>query len=83
MVRLDRDTAVPGSMPPSAGRGLLHAGGKEYRYRSTLGSLQRRLDTNLFDRVHRSAAVNARRIRELTLSRKYRPQLEAWLRQPL
>jgi two-component system LytT family response regulator len=62
--------------------------------------LQRR-DPRRFVPVHRSAAVNASRIRELqppsrgdfslflkdgtelTLSRTYRSQVEAWLRQPI
>ena len=60
-----------------------------------------RLDPRRFVRIHRSAAVNTSRIRELrsishgdfslilkdgtelTLSRAYRPHLEAWLRQPI
>ena len=79
----------------------LHVAGKTYLYRSTLGSLHKRLDARKFVRVHRSIVVNANRIRELevkshgdhtvmlkdgtelTLSRKYRAELEAWLRQPL
>jgi two-component system, LytTR family, response regulator len=79
----------------------LHVGVKIYLYRSSVNQLLQRLDPRQFVRVHRSAAVNAARIRELrprshgdftvvlasgvevTMSRGYRPQLEAWLRQPL
>jgi two-component system LytT family response regulator len=79
----------------------LHAGPKTHLYRATIGQLQERLDPKRFVRVHRSAAVNTDRIRELhprthgdytvvlkdgtelTLSRKYRPRLETWLRQSL
>ena len=79
----------------------LHAGGKTYLYRSTMDSLQKRLDRKQFARLHRSVMVNANRVREvkvrthgdhtvilkdgtqLPLSRSYRAQLEAWLRQAL
>src|SRR5258708_7506845 len=79
----------------------LHAGGRTYLYRSSMGSLHKRLDPKLFIRLHRSVTVNVNRIRELEvrthgdhtvilkdgkklpLSRSYRDQLEAWLRQAL
>lgn len=43
----------------------IHAGGKSYLHRETMMSLERRLDAGLFVRIHRSAIVNRRRIREL------------------
>lgn len=43
----------------------LHAAGKTYLYRSSMGGLHKRLDPRLFIRVHRSVIVNANRIREL------------------
>jgi two-component system LytT family response regulator len=43
----------------------VHAGGRTYLYRSSMGSLHKRLDPRLFIRVHRSVTVNANRIREL------------------
>ncbi len=43
----------------------LHAGGRTYLYRSSMGSLHKRLDPKLFIRLHRSVTVNANRIREL------------------
>ena len=43
----------------------LHAGGKTYLYRSTMGSLQKRLDPKRFVRLHRSVTVNANRIRQM------------------
>jgi two-component system LytT family response regulator len=43
----------------------LHASGKMYLYRSSMGSLHKRLDPKLFLRLHRSVTVNASRIREL------------------
>ncbi len=43
----------------------LHSGGRTYLYRSSMGSLHKRLDPKLFIRVHRSVTVNANRIREL------------------
>jgi two-component system, LytTR family, response regulator len=79
----------------------LHVGPKVHLYRSSVNQLLQRLDPRHFVRIHRSAAVNTARIRELrprshgdftvvlangaevTMSRGYRPQLEAWLRQPL
>jgi len=79
----------------------LHAGPKNHLYRSSVTQLLQRLDPRRFVRIHRSAAVNASRIRalqplshgdftlflkngtELTLSRAYRSQVEAWLRQPI
>ena len=79
----------------------LHAGQKSLLYRSSVTLLLQRLDPRRFVRIHRSAAVNASRIRalqplshgdftlflkngtELALSRAYRSQVEAWLRQPI
>jgi two-component system LytT family response regulator len=79
----------------------LNVGSKKHLYRSSLTQMLRRLDPRRFVRIHRSAAVNTSRIRELrslshgdftlilndgtelTLSRAHRPQLEAWLRQPI
>ena len=79
----------------------LHAGQKSLLYRSSVTQLLQRLDPRRFVRIHRSAAVNASRIRalqplshgdftlflkngtELALSRAYRSQVEAWLRQPI
>jgi two-component system LytT family response regulator len=43
----------------------LHAGGKAILYRATVGQLLARLDPQQFVRVHRSAAINTERIREL------------------
>ena len=77
----------------------LHTGSKSHLYRSSVTQLLQRLDPHRFIRVHRSAAVNTARIRELrplshgdftlllkdgtevTLSRAYRTDVEAWLRQ--
>jgi two-component system, LytTR family, response regulator len=42
----------------------LHAGGRDYLVRETMRSLERRLDGS-FVRIHRSAIVNAGRVREL------------------
>ena len=79
----------------------LHGGSSKHLYRSSLTQMLQRLDPRRFVRIHRSAAVNTSRIRELrsithgdfalilkdgtelTLSRAHRPQLEAWLRQPI
>lgn len=79
----------------------LHFGPRAYLYRSSVNQLMLRLDPKQFVRIHRSAAVNTARIKELrprshgdftvvlvngtelTMSRGYRPELEAWLRQPL
>ena len=79
----------------------LHGGPRKHLYRSSLTQMLQRLDPKRFVRIHRSAAVNTSRIRELrslshgdftlilkdgtelTLSRAHRPQLEAWLRQPI
>jgi two-component system LytT family response regulator len=79
----------------------LHAGSKSHLYRSSVTQLLQRLDPQRFVRIHRSAAVNTSRIRELrslshgdfalilksgfelTLSRAYRSNVEAWLRQPI
>jgi two-component system, LytTR family, response regulator len=43
----------------------LHVGSKTYLYRSSVTHLLQRLDPRQFVRVHRSAAVNTARIREL------------------
>ncbi|RKH51074.1 LytR/AlgR family response regulator transcription factor [Corallococcus llansteffanensis] len=43
----------------------IHAGGKAYLHRETMQSLEARLDPECFMRIHRSAIVNSRRIREL------------------
>ncbi|HEY8376494.1 MAG TPA: LytTR family DNA-binding domain-containing protein [Nannocystis sp.] len=43
----------------------IHAGTKSYLHRETMQSLERRLDPQQFVRIHRSAIVNRRRIREL------------------
>lgn len=48
----------------------IHAGGKSYLHRETMMSLERRLDAGLFVRIHRSAIVNRRRIRELRNGRQ-------------
>jgi two-component system LytT family response regulator len=79
----------------------LHAGQKSHLYRSSVTQLLQRLDERRFVRIHRSAAVNTSRVRELrslshgdfavilkdgtelTLSRAYRPHVEAWLRQSI
>ena len=79
----------------------LHAGPHSHLYRSSVTQLLQRLDPRRFVRIHRSAAVNTSRLRELqslshgdftlllkdgtelTLSRAYRSQVEAWLRQPI
>jgi two-component system LytT family response regulator len=43
----------------------LHAGARSYLYRSSVTQLLQRLDPRRFVRIHRSAAVNTTRIREL------------------
>lgn len=43
----------------------IHAGSKSYLVRETMASLERRLDPLQFVRIHRSAIINRRRIREL------------------
>lgn len=48
----------------------IHAGGKSYLHRETMQSLERRLDGEQFVRIHRSAIINRRRIRELSSSRR-------------
>jgi two-component system LytT family response regulator len=48
----------------------IHAGGKCYLHRETMMSLERRLDAGVFVRIHRSAIVNRRRIRELRNGRQ-------------
>jgi two-component system LytT family response regulator len=44
---------------------LLRAGSREQSVRETLASLQRKLNPRDFLRIHRSAIVNANRIREI------------------
>lgn len=48
----------------------IHAGGKCYLHRETMASLERRLDAGCFVRIHRSAIINRRRIRELSSTRR-------------
>ena len=48
----------------------IHAGGKSYLHRETMQSLERRLDGEQFVRIHRSAIINRKRIRELSSSRR-------------
>ncbi|MBL9104915.1 MAG: response regulator transcription factor [Myxococcales bacterium] len=48
----------------------IHAGGKSYLHRETMMSLEKRLDAGMFVRIHRSAIVNRRRIRELRNGRQ-------------
>lgn len=43
----------------------LHTGGRKHLYRSSVTQLLQRLDPLMFVRIHRSAAVNTSRIREL------------------
>lgn len=43
----------------------IHAGSKSYLVRETMASFERRLDPLQFVRIHRSAIINRRRIREL------------------
>ncbi len=42
----------------------LHTGGASHLYRATLAELERRLDPDVFVRVHRSAIVNIERVRK-------------------
>ena len=44
---------------------FFHIGAKKHLYRSTIGQIQEKLDPRRFVRVHRSAAVNTDRIKEL------------------
>ena len=44
---------------------VLHIGGKRQLVRATLASLEEQLDPNAFARIHRSAVINLRRVREL------------------
>jgi two-component system LytT family response regulator len=44
---------------------LLHAGDQEYRTRETMNAFEERLSKTEFVRIHRSAIVNRRRVREL------------------
>ncbi len=48
----------------------IHTNGKCYLHRETMQSLERRLDAAQFVRIHRSAIINRRRIRELSSSRR-------------
>jgi two-component system LytT family response regulator len=43
----------------------IHAGGKTHIIRETMKTLQNRLDPSRFQRVHRSAIVNVKKVREL------------------
>jgi two-component system LytT family response regulator len=43
----------------------IHAGGKAYLLRETMGDVEKRLDPAQFFRTHRSAIVNVRRVREI------------------
>jgi two-component system LytT family response regulator len=44
---------------------VLHAGGQEYRTRETMNAFEERLSKTEFVRIHRSAIVNRKRIKEL------------------
>ena len=44
---------------------LLHVDGEEYRMRETMNALEERLSKAEFVRIHRSAIVNRKRIKEL------------------
>lgn len=48
---------------------VVHAGGKAYRVRESLATLEARLDPAQFIRVHRSAIVRLDQVRELRLGR--------------
>ena len=43
----------------------IHAGGKTHIIRETMKALQQRLDPARFQRVHRSAIVNVKKVKEL------------------
>jgi two-component system LytT family response regulator len=43
----------------------IHTGGKSYLVRDTMAAMEQRLDPGAFVRIHRSAIVNASRIKEL------------------
>lgn len=43
----------------------LHTGAVSHLHRQTMGSLEQQLDGDIFCRIHRSAIVNLRRVREL------------------
>jgi two-component system LytT family response regulator len=43
----------------------IHTSGKSYLVRDTMGAMEERLDPSAFVRIHRSAIVNASRIKEL------------------
>lgn len=47
----------------------LHVGTREYLLREPLQSLEKRLDPQMFIRVHRSAILNVRRVREVRYER--------------
>jgi DNA-binding LytR/AlgR family response regulator len=44
---------------------VLHAGGQEYRTRETMNVFEEKLSKAEFVRIHRSAIVNRKRIKEL------------------
>src|SRR5262245_54522839 len=44
---------------------VVHAGGEEYRTRETMNAFEERLSKTQFVRIHRSAIVNRKRIKEL------------------
>jgi two-component system LytT family response regulator len=46
----------------------LHTGPTSHLHRQTMGSLEHQLDGSIFCRIHRSAIVNLRRVRELVHS---------------
>ena len=45
----------------------LHVGGRTHLLRRSMSDLERELDQKIFCRIHRSAIVNIRRVRELRL----------------
>ena len=47
---------------------LLHFAGERVLRRGTLKQIRRTLDPAMFVRVHRSAALNVRHVRELTIA---------------
>jgi two-component system LytT family response regulator len=49
----------------SASRVRLHIGGNTYRVHETMNSMEQRLDSSKFVRIHRSAIVNVDRITQL------------------
>ncbi|HSY83514.1 MAG TPA: LytTR family DNA-binding domain-containing protein, partial [Gemmatimonadaceae bacterium] len=44
---------------------VLHIGGRRHIMRATLASLESQLDSAAFTRIHRSAIINLRRVREV------------------